>query len=430
MSTMTLPNQPRVFFRGDIEEEEITPPCKSILHKQRSADSLAVAHLLQTQLSPVGPEMGFSSEAALAAAAAEAHAAHAQEQRPASADAPASSPGSPDIDDAAALLSGVHSSNTLDKAADCLLSLAMLSGSPGPSAAATGTGRGRARAPPSSASKRARGLLIGGDDDEFGAPAKKQAGTNAARRRLKMAKQAATKGAAQNASPQADGAHAPPGAPSRPAAAARAKASRSSQNGGLSQRARQRAIAAQNAAAQQHYEQQQQLQSYYASQGMHNNVFTVSGVAYPIRLLSGASLHQLKLLSAAFKLCPYPTPEQIQAVSQRVNLPPEKLSTWFQSRQVRRRMPTLTCIVHDSLEGATTRPAPAPQRDLRSHLRLSTAEPHLPPRCTLSVLLGRRRFMTGCGSSPRCSQPTWPACSMPTSRASPRAARLRSQARR
>ena len=43
----------------------------------------------------------------------------------------------------------------------------------------------------------------------------------------------------------------------------------------------------------------------------------------PVQLLSGASVEQLKLLAAAYKLCPSPTPEQLLAIAERVSIAPE-----------------------------------------------------------------------------------------------------------
>jgi len=60
----------------------------------------------------------------------------------------------------------------------------------------------------------------------------------------------------------------------------------------------------------------------------------VRGANSPVKLLSGASIHQLKMLAAAYKLCPAPTAEQLQAIADRVGLPKSQLNTWFQSRKV------------------------------------------------------------------------------------------------
>ena len=54
----------------------------------------------------------------------------------------------------------------------------------------------------------------------------------------------------------------------------------------------------------------------------------------PVQLLSGASVEQLKLLAAAYKLCPSPTPEQLLAIAERVSIAPDSLSVWFASRKV------------------------------------------------------------------------------------------------
>jgi len=60
---------------------------------------------------------------------------------------------------------------------------------------------------------------------------------------------------------------------------------------------------------------------------------SVAGLVQPVKLVSGANLQQLKLLSAAFKLCPTPTAEQLVAIAHRVDVAPEKLETWFSSRR-------------------------------------------------------------------------------------------------
>ena len=43
---------------------------------------------------------------------------------------------------------------------------------------------------------------------------------------------------------------------------------------------------------------------------------------------------QLKLLAAAFKLCPTPTGEQLAAIASRVGMDEDTLASWFQSRRV------------------------------------------------------------------------------------------------
>jgi len=54
----------------------------------------------------------------------------------------------------------------------------------------------------------------------------------------------------------------------------------------------------------------------------------------PPQLLSNANVQQLKLLAAAFKLCPTPSAEQLEAIANRVNLPADRIEQWFASRQV------------------------------------------------------------------------------------------------
>lgn len=56
--------------------------------------------------------------------------------------------------------------------------------------------------------------------------------------------------------------------------------------------------------------------------------------APPPQLLSNANVQQLKLLAAAFKLCPSPTAEQLEAIAKRVVLPADRIEQWFASRQV------------------------------------------------------------------------------------------------
>lgn len=50
--------------------------------------------------------------------------------------------------------------------------------------------------------------------------------------------------------------------------------------------------------------------------------------------LSGASVQQLRWLAAAYKMCPVPTPEQVDAISERIQIPAASISAWFQSRKV------------------------------------------------------------------------------------------------
>jgi len=63
------------------------------------------------------------------------------------------------------------------------------------------------------------------------------------------------------------------------------------------------------------------------------NTLCVAGIERPVAILSGASLQQLKLLAAAFKLCPTPTAEQLVAVARHVGVSAGQLETWFQSRR-------------------------------------------------------------------------------------------------
>ena len=42
---------------------------------------------------------------------------------------------------------------------------------------------------------------------------------------------------------------------------------------------------------------------------------------------------QLKLLAAAFKICPKPTEQQLDAIASRVGMEAETLAHWFQSRR-------------------------------------------------------------------------------------------------
>lgn len=60
----------------------------------------------------------------------------------------------------------------------------------------------------------------------------------------------------------------------------------------------------------------------------------VAAIGRHVSPLSCATLLQLKLLSAAFQLCPQPTCEQIDALARHVSLEPEELVAWFQSRRV------------------------------------------------------------------------------------------------
>jgi len=59
----------------------------------------------------------------------------------------------------------------------------------------------------------------------------------------------------------------------------------------------------------------------------------VDAIGCHVSLLSGATLLQLKMLAAAFQLCPQPTNEQIEALACHVSMPPDELHTWFESRR-------------------------------------------------------------------------------------------------
>jgi len=59
-----------------------------------------------------------------------------------------------------------------------------------------------------------------------------------------------------------------------------------------------------------------------------------SGRGSPAFLHSGATVQQLQLLAAAFKLCPAPSEEQLAAIAERVSLPADRLQQWFDSRKV------------------------------------------------------------------------------------------------
>lgn len=50
--------------------------------------------------------------------------------------------------------------------------------------------------------------------------------------------------------------------------------------------------------------------------------------------LSGASVQQLRWLAAAYKMCPVPTPEQVDAISERIQIPADAIGAWFQSRKM------------------------------------------------------------------------------------------------
>jgi len=208
---MAFYNEPRAFIRPE-GEEEITPPCT----KMRSFDSISVAHILQAKLND--------------------HTAAVNER---------SAPGSPSVSDAAALLQGVSTSAKLDKAVDCLLSLAA----------------------------DERGIDTGSVMKHEKRPRSEPTPPGATRRRLSM--------------------------PPTPKSSMRGM-----------------------------HSSEQPLQAIEPQE------FLITGMDKPLRLLSDATLLQLKLLAAAFKLCPTPTREQIDAVAERVEMNPERVATWLQCRQV------------------------------------------------------------------------------------------------
>lgn len=70
-----------------------------------------------------------------------------------------------------------------------------------------------------------------------------------------------------------------------------------------------------------------------AASALEPNYLCVAGIDAPVAILSDASLTQLKLLAAAFKLCPHPTLPQMAAIGRRVGVSVDKLETWFASRR-------------------------------------------------------------------------------------------------
>ena len=200
---------------------------------------------------------------------------------------PLESPSSPSVSSAAAVLTRVQSKEGMDQAAGFLLSLAAVSsaeherlgGRGGKNGSSRGGGKvpGSARTP--SVGKRARASSE--DADGKG---------GSARRRLKM----------------------------RTASAA---------NGGHG------SLLGQQQQQQQQASRRRPAAAVSAVPTGPPPLLAVTGVSAPVRLLSGASLLQLKLLSAAFKLCPHPTAEQVRAIAQRVSLPEAKLEMWFASRR-------------------------------------------------------------------------------------------------
>jgi len=187
---------------------------------------------------------------------------------------------SPTVDDAAVLLQDVQSSARaqvgMGSAIDCLMALS------GADASAAPAAMGKGARPPSAEPKgKGKGKAGGGAGSKRPAQGDAAGTTPTPRRRLKM---------------------------------------RSGASGGATGRAASRAAAAVAAAA-------------AAAAEAELHTLQVAGIDCPVRILSGASLQQLKLLSAAFKLCPNPTGEQIVAVARRVGVSADKLDTWFQSRR-------------------------------------------------------------------------------------------------
>lgn len=256
-------SQPRAFVRAE-GEEEITPPCS----KTRSFDSLSVAHLLQAKLDPTAKESASKESAPVDALRG---------------DSSPLGPGSPSIDDAAALLTNVQSHGGMDKAVDCLMSLAAFGGPAKPSG-------------PSSSKKRVRHASLNPSLDEG-----EQSDGTSTRRRLAMRPPSKLRPPSKSPRPRS----------TSPQAHALMSASHAAET--PTPAAPEVSLPAAAAAA--------------------PPCLSVTGIVQPVRLLSGANLQQLKLLSAAFKLCPTPTAEQLVAIAHRVSLSAEKLETWFESRR-------------------------------------------------------------------------------------------------
>jgi len=279
-------DHPRAFERPE-GEEEITPP-----YKQRSFDSLSVAHILQAKLDPTKRPSPLSTP-------------DDRMSPPPSATSPDEC-NSPSIDSAAAMLSSVQQQASHDKAVDCLMSLASLaSARPPPVSVGSSFPASHARQP-SSGKKRQHEGGQGSSAEGGGA-------SQAARRRLTMQrKQQAQAQAAASAAVFPPSAFGPAGMSAGMSALAHVALTPPSS-----------LISSERvdwAAAMRH-----QLEG--------TPTISVAGVDKQIRLQSGATLTQLKLLAAAFKLCPNPTPEQIQAIANRVSVTSEKLETWFESRR-------------------------------------------------------------------------------------------------
>lgn len=270
--------QTRTFFRTGVNEEEITPPCV----KTRSFDSLSVAHILQAKLDTTAlpEEQSVSSP---------------------------SSPGSPSINAVAAMLTSVHAHAGMDNAADCLLSLATMSTSHANGNAST------------SSSRHGAGARTSKRNGVSDARATANADSLAARRRLKLINKPTGREGVR-AGPKTP-AKSPTMGPMTPGQALTAHKQQSAATSARQHRQRQA-----------HLAKARGMMPPPAARAQSPS-FTVSGAAYPIHLQSGADLKQLKMLAAAFQLCPSPTPDQLAAVAARVNLTPDRVATWFSARR-------------------------------------------------------------------------------------------------
>jgi len=80
--------------------------------------------------------------------------------------------------------------------------------------------------------------------------------------------------------------------------------------------------------------------------------------------ISGASVQQIRWLAAAFKMCPEPTKEQCDAISERIQIPSESISAWFASRKVLQdwiaAQPNLSRDDLQSMFYTPSQPSPSP----------------------------------------------------------------------
>jgi len=80
--------------------------------------------------------------------------------------------------------------------------------------------------------------------------------------------------------------------------------------------------------------------------------------------ISGASVQQIRWLAAAFKMCPEPTKEQCDAISERIQIPSESISAWFASRKVLQdwiaAQPNLSRADLQSMFYTPSQPSPSP----------------------------------------------------------------------